>query len=297
MHDVLAVEGPYYNSHGWWVKIFNRKTYVNFIPLFTLLLITARTQLWNSNSCWLPWWWRYFLLSTKLHQRPVLAGWNWTSRRSASVRGETSLVVFPRNKTSLWARSCSCTARERWRVTKVTKVTTATGDVYQITKDSLYSWLIRTTRYWLQKHQPLVRVDGTIWPDTVLPPQSLCSVPKTSLSLSLLTASCVFGMAKIGWTAPKVITAESLAQMCMVYWRKQTTKTEMNTSKTTKTGLKLTIVKKAQSFVVICYVNDSINWSRGIMNVSSELSAANMAKTPPKHSGSVFLSLSLHGLL
>lgn len=33
------------------------------------------------------------------------------------------------------------------------------------------------------------------------------------------------------------------------------------------------------------------------MNVSSELSAANMAKTPPKHSGSVFLSLSLHGLL
>ena len=43
---------------------------------------------------------------------------------------------------------------------KSDKVTTATGDVNQITKDSLYSWLIRTTRYWLQKHQPLARVDG-----------------------------------------------------------------------------------------------------------------------------------------
>ena len=30
----------------------------------------------------------------------------------------------------------------------------------------------------------------------------------------------------------------------------------MNTSKTTNTNLKLTIVKKAQSFVVIYYVND-----------------------------------------
>ena len=33
----------------------------------------------------------------------------------------------------------------------------------------------------------------------------------------------------------------------------------MNTSKTTNTNLKLTIVKKAQSFVVICYVNDVIS--------------------------------------
>ena len=224
MHDVLAVEWSYYNSHGWWVKIVNRKTYVNYSPLFTLPLITARTQLWNSNSCWLPWWWRYFWLSAKLHQRPVLAGWNWTRRRSASVRGETSLVVFPTNKTSLWARSCSCTAREAWRVTNVN---TAPGDVHQITKTWLYSWLIRTTRYWLQRHQPLAGVDGTNWPDTLLPPQSLRSVPKTSLSLSLLTASCVFGMAKIMWTAPKVITAESLAQMCMVCWRKQRTKTSI----------------------------------------------------------------------
>ena len=58
-------------------------------------------------------------------------------------------------------------------------------------------WPIRTTRYWLQKHQPLVRVDGTIWPDTALPPRSLCSAPKRSLSVSLLTTSCVCGMAKI----------------------------------------------------------------------------------------------------
>ena len=42
MHVVL--EGPYYNSRGWWQKIFNRKTYVNYSPLFTLPLITARTQ-------------------------------------------------------------------------------------------------------------------------------------------------------------------------------------------------------------------------------------------------------------
>ena len=77
----------------------------NVCELYSSFYSTARTQLWNSNSCWLPLWWRYFWLSAKLHQRPVLAGWNWTSRRSASVRGETSLVVFPTNKTSLWARS------------------------------------------------------------------------------------------------------------------------------------------------------------------------------------------------
>ena len=155
----------------------------NVCELYSSFYSTARTQLWNSNSCWLPWWWRYFWLSMKLHQRPLLAGWNWTSRRSASVRGETSLVAFPTNKTSLWARSCSCTARERWRVTKVTKVTTATGDVYQITKDWLYSWLIRTTRYWPQKRKQLIVVDGKNWPDTALPRQSWCSVPQRSLNV------------------------------------------------------------------------------------------------------------------
>ena len=42
MHVVL--EGPYYNSHGRRQKIFNRNTYVNYSPLFTLPLITARIQ-------------------------------------------------------------------------------------------------------------------------------------------------------------------------------------------------------------------------------------------------------------
>ena len=31
----------------------------NVCELYSSFYSTARTQLWNSNSCWLPWWWRY----------------------------------------------------------------------------------------------------------------------------------------------------------------------------------------------------------------------------------------------
>ena len=102
------------------------------------------------------------------------------SRPSALAPRETSLVVFPTIETSSWARSCSCTARENCHVINAP---TVTGDANQITEHWLCSWLIRTTRYLLQKRKQLMAVDGINWPDTALPRQSWCSVPQRSLNV------------------------------------------------------------------------------------------------------------------
>ena len=96
---------------------------------------------------------------------------------------------------------------------------------------SVFCWPIRTTRHCLQKHQRLTRLDGTIWPDTVLPPRSLCFVPKRSLNVCLLTVSCACGLVKI--CAPliaRVTMGAKRAQMCTDS-RRKTTKSKLLTWK------------------------------------------------------------------
>ena len=127
-------------------------------------------------------------------------------------------------------------------------------------------WPIRTTRYWLQKHQHLsARVDGTIWPDqepiTVLPPRSLCSVPKRSLNVSLLTVSCVCGMVKIcAALIARVTMGARPAQMCTDSWRK-TTKTKLLTWK---------CHHYRESWELYCIQTEilTINWSKSTWFIS-----------------------------
>ena len=98
MHVVL--EGPYYNSHGRRQKIFNRNTYVNYSPLFTLPLITARIQVMEFKFLLIALMVGIVLAQYEASSKTSPRWLKLTSRRSASVRGETSLVVFPTIETS-----------------------------------------------------------------------------------------------------------------------------------------------------------------------------------------------------
>ena len=76
-------------------------------------------------------------------RRPVTSGWNWINRQSASVLKETRSVVSPSTGTCSWARSCSCTAREKFHVVEGPVAPLAIGDVRQIKVLSGHSWLIK----------------------------------------------------------------------------------------------------------------------------------------------------------
>ena len=199
-------------------KNFYRKTYVNYSPLFTLPLIIARTQVMEFKFLLIAFMVAIFLAQyeassktcprwVKLNKSPVCFG----------ARGD-QFGPFSYQQNIFWARSCSCTTRERCR--PIVAIT-ITGEELPVVYSLASFWPIRAINHWLHSRRSSPSMDGTNCQVTAVRPQSFCSVSQRSLSASLPTESCICGMERISVALQaKVIIVANHVLTCAACWLK-----------------------------------------------------------------------------